>query len=89
MAPSTMEAVGRVVEPAGGDPWRANRDFNLRNLRVKAGEVLPGRWQHPELIQYLKTHYGADCVVAGPVRARRAARGAKPTNGKAVKATKK
>ena len=89
MAAPATEAIGRVVEPAGSDPWRANRDFNLRNLRVKAGEVLPSRWQHPELIQYLKTNYGEDCVVAGPVRARRAARSAKPTNGKTTKSMKK
>lgn len=89
MAAPATEAIGRVVEPAGSDPWRANQDFNMRNLRVKAGEVLPSRWQHPELIDYLKRTYGADCVIAGPTRARRAARNAKPTNGKTVKSTGK
>jgi hypothetical protein len=43
--------------------WFANKDFNMRNLKVPKGELLPQGWQVPSSIKYLKSQYGDDCVI--------------------------
>lgn len=42
--------------------WHAMRAFNTRNLQVQKGEPLPSAWQVPQNVNYLKEHYGPDCV---------------------------
>lgn len=66
VAMTDLQRLGSVVGPGASGKWRANRDFSLRNLTCKAGEVLPPRWQQPELIDYLKRQYGDDCVLPAP-----------------------
>jgi hypothetical protein len=41
----------------------ACQDFNLKNLSVVKGEVLPKNWQTPGSIRYLKENFGEDCVI--------------------------
>ena len=43
--------------------WFANQDFNLKNLQVPKGELLPAGWQSPSSIKYLRSQYGKDCVI--------------------------
>lgn len=43
--------------------WVANRDFDFRNLKVQKGEKLPPAWQITENRNYLKKHYGEDCIL--------------------------
>ncbi len=38
------------------------RAFDMRNLQVQKGEALPSAWQVPQNVNYLKEHYGPDCV---------------------------
>ena len=68
--------------------WVANRDFDFRNLKVQKGEKLPPAWQITENRNYLKQHYGEDCItlrVPAELTAGRAKVGAK-TGKAAVKA---
>lgn len=41
----------------------AGRDFNLKNLKVKKGQMLPDRWCTPTGRTYLKDEYGKDSVI--------------------------
>jgi len=49
----------------------ANIDFDFPNLRVKAGQPLPDRWQHRELVRRLQQKHGEDCVSQRVVNFRR------------------
>lgn len=62
-----MPESGRGFDESAKGTWRANRDFNFRNLKVKKGEALPPNWQyHPLVKGYLKKTYGEDCVYWDP-----------------------
>jgi len=71
VAMSEMQRLGSVIGPGASGEWRANRDFALKNLSCKKGELLPPKWQHHELVQYLQKTYGPDCVVQGNEKGRR------------------
>jgi hypothetical protein len=52
----------RVVENAKKQ-WVANRDFDLKNLQVKKGEILPKSWATAHSRKYLQNNFGEDCIV--------------------------
>lgn len=43
--------------------WYAEQDFDLKNLIVVKGELLPKKWQAPGSIRYLKQNFGEGCVI--------------------------
>lgn len=43
--------------------WVAGRDFNLKNLKVKKGQMLPEKWCTPAGRTFLKNEYGKDCII--------------------------
>lgn len=43
--------------------WVAGRDFNLKNLKVKKGQMLPGKWCASAARTFLKNEYGKDCIL--------------------------
>ena len=44
-----------------GEVWFATRDIDAPRLKVRAGQALPGRWQHGHLVKgNLMPHLGKD-----------------------------
>lgn len=54
--------MARVVENAKKQ-WVANRDFDLKNLQVKKGEILSKSWTTATCRRYLQNTFGEDCII--------------------------
>ena len=40
----------------------ANIDFDMKNLNIPKGSILPNYWQDGRNIRFLQKNYGMDCV---------------------------
>lgn len=43
--------------------WVANQDFDLKNLQVSRGEILPVNWTSAHSRNYLRTQFGDSCII--------------------------
>lgn len=62
-----------MANPATQYQYVAGIDFDSKNLRVKAGQPLPDKWQYTELVRQLRKKYGEDSVVRRIVNFQRGA----------------
>lgn len=51
-----------MAHPGDIYQYVANIDFDFKNLQCKAGQPLPDKWQHRELIKRLQQNHGENCV---------------------------